>query len=175
MEAKSNRTLAIASGKGGVGKTVVTANLAICLAQQLCQKQGSVVAIDLDLGCGNLNACLGVRSNNGNINNFLLNQETSLKGILTPTGQESLQVICSSYSGAHGIQLSHDQKRELLAEVGTLDADFVLMDLGAGISTDVLDLFLGASEKIVVITPESPLSSQRLRFPQDSNPSLVVA
>ena len=155
MEAKSNRTLAIASGKGGVGKTVVTANLAICLAQQLCQKQGSVVAIDLDLGCGNLNACLGVRSNNGNINNFLLNQETSLKGILTPTGQESLQVICSSYSGAHGIQLSHDQKRELLAEVGTLDADFVLMDLGAGISTDVLDLFLGASEKIVVITPES--------------------
>ncbi len=155
VEVKRSRTIAIASGKGGVGKTVITANLAIFLAQKIRQEKGSVVAIALDPGCGNLNACLGVRSSNGNINNFLLNQETSLRGILTPTQQENLQMICSSYSGFPQINLSHYQRKQLLAEVSNFDADFVLMDLGAGTSTDVLDLFLGASERIVVITPES--------------------
>ncbi len=53
----------MASGKGGVGKTVLTANLAISLAQRLrASGGGKVIAVDLDLGCGNLNTCLGVRS-----------------------------------------------------------------------------------------------------------------
>ena len=57
MKPSNSRTIAIASGKGGVGKTVITANLALSLAQQFRGKTGSVVAVDLDLGCGNLNAC----------------------------------------------------------------------------------------------------------------------
>lgn len=149
------RTIAVASGKGGVGKSVVTANLAICLAQQLSVQGGSVVAIDMDLGCGNLNACLGVRSPNGNINHYLSNQESSLTKVLTPTEKSNLKMICSSYSGSPEIQLSDDQKEDLMAEINSLPADFVLIDLGAGISSNVLDMFLAGTDKVIVTTPES--------------------
>ena len=149
------RTVAIASGKGGVGKTVVTANLSLSLAQQFGKRNRPVVAIDLDLGCGNLNACLGVRSPNGTINSFLSRKVSSLQHILTPTQQKHLHVICSSYSGSPEMALTDSLKKELLEEASALEASWVLMDLGAGTSADVLDLFLGATEKIIVITPEA--------------------
>ena len=150
-----NRTIAVASGKGGVGKSVVTANLAVCLAQQLSVQGGSVVAIDMDLGCGNLNACLGVRSPNGSINRYLSDPEASLTKVLTPTEKSNLKMICSSYGGSPEIELSDDQKEDLMAGIKSLPADFVLLDLGAGISSDVLDMFLGSTDKVIVITPES--------------------
>ena len=155
VQPSKSRTIAIASGKGGVGKTVITANLALSLAQQFRGKTGSVVAVDLDLGCGNLNSCLGVRSPNGTINNFLLNKVSDLEQILTPTEQENLQMICSSYSGTPEMKLEEELKKELLNGLGNLDANYVLVDLGAGTAPEVLDFFLGASEKIVVITPEA--------------------
>ena len=148
-------TVAIASGKGGVDKTVVTANLSLSLAQQFGKRNGPVVAIDLDLGCGNLNACLGVRSPNGTINSFLSKKVASLDQILTPTSQKHLHMICSSYSGSPEMALTDSAKKELLDKAGALEASWVLMDLGAGTSVDVLDLFLGATEKIIVITPEA--------------------
>ena len=150
-----NRTIAVASGKGGVGKTVITANLAVGLAERLSSSADSVVAVDLDLGCGNLNACLGVRSHRGTINNFLASRQLGLSEILTPTEQPNLQMICSSYSGAPEMELADGVKTGLLTEIRGLEAAFVLLDLGAGTSADVLDLFLGADERIMVITPES--------------------
>ena len=146
---------AIASGKGGVGKTVITANLSLSLAQQFGTRNRPVVAIDLDLGCGNLNSCLGVRSPNGTINSFLSRKVPSLRHILTPTPQKHLHMICSSYSGSPEMALTDSLKKNLLDEASALEASWVLMDLGAGTSGDVLDLFLGATEKIIVITPEA--------------------
>ena len=64
-------------------------------------------------------------------------------------------MICSSYSGSPERALTDSLKKELLDEASALEASWVLMDLGAGTSTDVLDLFLGATEKIIVITPEA--------------------
>jgi flagellar biosynthesis protein FlhG len=155
VQSRKARTVAIASGKGGVGKTIVTANLSLSLAQQFGKRSGPVVAIDLDLGCGNLNACLGVRSPNGTINSFLSKKVPSLHHILTPTPQKHLHMICSSYSGSPEMALTDSSKKELLDEASALEASWVLMDLGAGTSVDVLDLFLGATEKIIVITPEA--------------------
>jgi flagellar biosynthesis protein FlhG len=156
VKAPKTRTIAVASGKGGVGKSVVTANLSICLAQQLSvQGESSVVALDMDLGCGNLNACLGVRSPNGSINRYLSNQESSLTKIMTSTEQSNLEMICSSYGGSPEIELSVDQKKNLMSVISSLPADFVLLDLGAGISCDVLDMFLASTDKVIVITPES--------------------
>lgn len=150
----NNRTIAIASGKGGVGKTIITANLALSLAQRY-GSEASIVAVDLDLGCGNLNACLGVRSPNGTIDGFLTHKVSSLEQLLTPTHQSNLQMICSSYSGSPKTRLDEERKQSLLKQLNSLGANFTLIDLGAGTSEDVLDIFLGASEKIIVITPES--------------------
>ena len=155
MQPSKNRIIAIASGKGGVGKTVVTANLALALAQHFNPGAGSVVAMDLDLGCGNLNSCLGVRSPNGTIDQFIQKQVPSLKKVVTPTTQQNLEMICASYSGSHNDQLNGDSVDALFSGVKDLNANFVLVDLGAGTSEAVLDLFLGASERIIVVTPES--------------------
>ena len=154
MKLANNRTIAIASGKGGVGKTIITANLALSLAQRYGSK-ASIVAVDLDLGCGNLNACLGVRSPNGTIDGFLTNRVQNLQQLLTPTDQSNLRMICSSYSGFPNSRLDEDRKKSLLKQLNGLETNFTLIDLGAGTSEDVLDIFLGASEKIVVVTPES--------------------
>ena len=155
VQPRKARTVAIASGKGGVGKTVITANLSLSLAQQFGTRNRPVVAIDLDLGCENLNSCLGVRSPNGTINSFLSRKVPSLRHILTPTPQKHLHMICSSYSGSPEMALTERLKKNLLDEASALEASWVLMDLGAGTSGDVLDLFLGATEKIIVITPEA--------------------
>ena len=64
-------------------------------------------------------------------------------------------MICSSYSGTPEMKLDDELKEELLNGIGNLDASYVLVDLGAGTSPEVLDFFLGAGEKIVVITPEA--------------------
>lgn len=152
---KTHRTIAIASGKGGVGKTVITANLGLALARQLPKSDAYIVAMDLDLGCGNLNSCLGVRSPNGTINSFLLGKIPTLRPLLTPTAEENLRLISASYSGTPDVHLEPASRQMLLSEIEALKADFVLLDLGAGTSDDVLDLFLGARERIVVITPES--------------------
>ena len=64
-------------------------------------------------------------------------------------------MICSSYSGSPEMALTDNLKKKLLDEASALEASWVLMDLGAGTSGDVLDLFLGATEKIIVITPEA--------------------
>ena len=146
--------VAIASGKGGVGKTIITANLALSLAQRY-GSEASIVAVDLDLGCGNLNACLGVRSPNGTIDGFLTHKVSNLEQLLTPTHQSNLQMICSSYSGSPKTRLDEERKQSLLKQLNSLGANFTLIYLGAGTSEDVLDIFLDASEKIIVITPES--------------------
>ncbi|MEE8348747.1 MAG: P-loop NTPase [Acidobacteriota bacterium] len=154
MKFANNRTIAIASGKGGVGKTIITANLALSLAQRY-ESKASVVAVDLDLGCGNLNSCLGVRSPNGTIDGFLSNKVQNLQQLLTPTHQANLQMICSSYNGSPSSRLDKERKKGLLTQLSGLGSQFTLIDLGAGTSDDVVDIFLGASEKIVVVTPES--------------------
>ncbi len=155
MQPPKNRIIAIASGKGGVGKTIVTANLALALAQHFRPGAGSVVAMDVDLGCGNLNSCLGVRSPNGTVNQFIQKQVSSLKKVVTPTTQQNLEMICASYGRSHNDQLNGDSIDALFSGVRDLNANFVLLDLGAGTSEAVLDLFLGASERIILVTPES--------------------
>lgn len=151
----SNRTIAIASGKGGVGKTFVTANLALSLSQQMGEKSGKVVAVDLDIGCGNLNTTLGVRTPNGTINDFLLNRVTALDAVLSPTGRKNLQLVSCSYSGLTDFTIDSKVKNRLIDAIRKLDASFTLMDLAAGTSPEVLDFFLAAEERIVVINPES--------------------
>src|SRR5262245_3846393 len=103
------RLVAFASGKGGVGKTVCTANLALHLAEH-----GNVLSVDMDLGCGNLNTGLGVRVVPHSINDFLESKIPELAPLKTATAHPALQLICCSYNPIEKTTLTPEQKVRLL-------------------------------------------------------------
>src|SRR5262245_14047758 len=146
-----NRIIAFAGGKGGVGKTVCTANLAYHLAQH-----HKVLAVDLDLGCGNLSASLGFASASHSINDFIAGYFKGLSSLKTTTTLQNLQFISCSSIPVEKTLLTPEQKEDLLKNLRSDNADYVLLDLGAGVNDDILDFFAAADVRILVTTPEQP-------------------
>lgn len=143
------RTIAITSGKGGVGKTNFTANLAIALAQL----KKEILILDADLGLANLDVILGIRPKR-TLHQVVM-EKKELSDILV-TGPEGIKVI----PGATGIQeladLSFDLRECFLRKLSDMETRFdaLLIDTGAGLSQNVLSFCLAAGEVIVVTTPE---------------------
>ena len=152
--AKSKRltpasVFAITSGKGGVGKTNVVANLAAALTL----RKKRVMVIDADLGLANLDLFLGVRPVY-TLADFFTGL-VALDEIIIPNRDGILLL-----PGASGVQeitsLRHDQKIALLTELDALshEIDLVLVDTGSGISDAVTYFATSAQEIVVVVTPE---------------------
>ena len=152
--AKSKRAtppcvFAITSGKGGVGKTNVVANLAAALTL----RKKRVMVIDADLGLANLDLFLGVRPVY-TLADFFTGL-AALDEIIIPNRNGILLL-----PGASGVQkitsLRHDQKIALLTGLDALshEVDLVLVDTGSGISDAVTYFATSAQEIVVVVTPE---------------------
>ncbi len=141
----------IASGKGGVGKTVLSANLGVCLAAL----GRTVVLADLDLGGANLHTCLGVKNRNPGIGALAWRQENSLANLLVETRVDRLWFIPGDNLLPGTANLEYFVKRRILKELARLPADFVILDLGAGSSYNVVDFFLASSSGLLVIQPEA--------------------
>ena len=154
-DAQSSRpveVIGVASGKGGVGKTTVSTNLAVTLSQMGHQ----VLLLDADLGLANAQLALGTRAE------FNLSHVTAgtkrLQEILVPVRQ-GLQLI----PGASGVRsmaaLSIDQTEALIHSFEQLDTapDYLIVDVAAGISPGVLS-FMGACNRRVVVVKDDPAS-----------------
>lgn len=139
----------VTSGKGGVGKTNIAVNLAICLAQ--LGKQ--VVLLDADLGLANVDVMLGLTPQK---NLFHLFHETAtVNDILFPTPY-GFTILPASSGMSEMLTLSTGQKLELLEAVEDMEdeLDYLIVDTGAGINDNVLYFNMAAQERIVVLTPE---------------------
>ena len=143
------RTIAIASGKGGVGKTHLVTNLAIALADY----KKKVLVLDGDMGLANIDVLLGITPRY-NLQHVIMGDKT-ISDILV-TGPLGIQII----PGATGIQelanLEEEEREDLIDELSSLENQFdiILIDTGAGLSQGVLSFVLAANEVIVLITPE---------------------
>lgn len=151
---------AIGGGKGGVGKSLVTANLSICLALM----GHRVVTIDLDLGGANLHTCLGLSIPELTLSDFVSKKVSSLKELLIPTPIKNLQIISGAQDELGMANLKHLQKNKMLKYFRELDADFILFDLGAGTTFNTLDFFLAADRGILVVLPEPTSIENTYRF-----------
>ncbi|NLK46104.1 MAG: P-loop NTPase [Treponema sp.] len=138
----------IASGKGGVGKSLVSANLAIALAQA----GKRVVLVDLDLGASNLHLVLGHQAPKAGLGTFLTGS-SSFEEIIVPTDYANLMFIPgdSEIPGVSSIKVA--QKNMLIRKLQASKCDFLLIDLGAGTHLSVLDFFLLSPQGILVSAP----------------------
>lgn len=141
---------AIAGGKGGTGKTVITSNLGVGLAI-LGYK---VILIDGDLGGANLHLFFDITVPKRSLNDFLSGRVSSLEEVILPTQSNNLGLICGN-SGLMGVaNLPFKKKEKLIHHIVGLNADFILVDLGAGITHNILDIFGICHEPIIVCNPE---------------------
>lgn len=139
----------VTSGKGGVGKTAVTANLAYALAS--CGKK--VLILDADLGLANIDVVFGLTPKY-NLNHFFAGEQT-LDAIMVE-GPLGINILPAGSGIQNFIRLDSELKMRLLQGLDSMNTkfDFVLIDTEAGISENVTYFNTAAQEILVVTTPE---------------------
>jgi len=145
------RIWAIGGGKGGVGKSVVTTNLAVAVARTGAR----VAVVDADLGGANLHTMVGVSSPKRNLSDFIARRVSNLSEILTPTPIDNLWLVSGAKALLETANPNYSQKGKILNHIAKLDVDHVFLDLGAGTAFNVLDFFLVARKGVLVVVPEA--------------------
>lgn len=143
------RLISVTSGKGGVGKTNISANLAYLLSRM----NQETMILDADAGLANIDVILGI---NPPYNlSHVLNGERSLTDTLVE-GPGGVKIMPSASGIPEMTDLSRGQKLTLIDELNVLNNsfDFIFIDTGAGISSNVMYFNMAAREIIVVTTPE---------------------
>jgi flagellar biosynthesis protein FlhG len=149
---KNARVLAVASGKGGVGKSNVAANLAICLAAS----GKEVLLIDADLGLANLDIILNVKARHTLAH--VISGQRSLEEIVLK-GPAGIRLICGASGLTKMADLNEFQRQRLIQDMSQLErqVDVIVIDTGAGITRNVLS-FCDASDQTLVVTTPEPTS-----------------
>jgi flagellar biosynthesis protein FlhG len=145
------RIIAVGGGKGGVGKSTIAANLAVALGRL----GHRVTLVDADLGAANLHTMLGVLSPTCNLGDFLDRKVDTLDALKTPVLLPTLSLV-SGTSRPGAANLAKLDKLRMLDAIAHLDADCVVLDVGAGSSFNVVDFVAAADHKLLVLTPQLP-------------------
>ena len=146
---RTAQTIAVTSGKGGVGKTNFSANLALTLARS----GKRVILLDADLGLANLHVLFGVSP--AYRLEHVIRGEKALSEILCPVA-EGVSLIAGGSGVSELANLTETERRRFVTSLSALDAqaDIILIDTGAGLSKNVLAFVLAAEEVILITTPE---------------------
>ena len=141
--------IAITSGKGGVGKTNIVANLGYSLSR----RGRKVLILDADFGLGNLDVLLGLAPKY-NLSHVIAGQKTVQEIIMEGPG--GMTILPASSGIEEMTKLTDAQKKQILDELDRLllEKDVLLIDTAAGISTNVMYFNSAAREVIVVVSPE---------------------
>lgn len=140
---------AVGGAKGGIGKTILSANISAGLAS-LGKR---VIAVDLDLGGANLHLHLGVKFPPLTLQHYFKNGKP-LNELCLDTAVKNLKIIAGDSSNLGMADILAGQKKKLIKNLQELQADYVVIDLGGDTSYDVVDFFLAADERIAVTAPE---------------------
>jgi flagellar biosynthesis protein FlhG len=149
LRSKFARSIAVTSGKGGVGKSSIAANLAI----QLAQSGERVLVVDADLGLANVDTILGICPRY-NLRHLVFGERT-LDEVIEP-GPMGIRVLTGGSGISELVNISEQRRRKLI--VGLAEAassvDWIVIDTGAGIGRNVMAFLSAVDDVIVVTTPE---------------------
>lgn len=153
--------ISVASGKGGVGKSVVAANLAFALARRGKQ----VVLADLDIGGSDAHVLVGLLHPTLTMTDFLDHRVKYLDELALPLPlHPSLRIIAGTGDTLATANMSYSQKKRLIRTFQDVHADVIVADIGAGTSYHALDFFLMADHHLAVATPDPTSVLDLYRF-----------
>jgi len=154
--------ISIASGKGGVGKSVVAASLGLLLAR----RRKHVILADLDVGGANLHILFGQMNPPRTLTDFLERREESLESVLQSPlpALPNLTLLAGTGDTLGTANPAYATKKKLIRHLKGLTADVILIDVGAGTNYHALDFFLMADVHVAVATPDPPSVLDVYRF-----------
>src|SRR3989339_1095346 len=146
----SSRIITIGGGKGGVGKSTVAAGIAI----QLAELKKQVILVDADLGGANLHLCMGIRYPERSLSDFISGAIPDIHNVVINTPVPLVRLI-SGASGIYGLtNPSFSHKHNMLSGFKKLNADYIIVNVGAGSDENNIDFFSLAENGIIVVTNE---------------------
>ena len=150
VQVARSRIVTVGGGKGGVGKSIVALNLAATLAQQ----GQRVVIADMDLGAANQHLLLGLSNPGPGLQALLDKSVEEAKDCLIETPVPNLRLLAGTSAVLGAANITHAEKVRLLQKLRALEADIVIIDVGAGVGYNMLDFFGLGSCKLLVTTPQ---------------------
>lgn len=155
------KIVVVGGGKGGVGKTCLSANLAV----EIARKGWRVVVVDADLSCSNLELVLGSKSPRRLDDFFYQRGSKDLESVVCDTRYDNLKIVSGTTGLREVANPKYQQKQALIRGLKRLDADVVIVDLDAGAHLTTLDFFLMTDTNgILVITPERTSIDSAFKF-----------
>ncbi len=150
IKKKTAKVVAFASGKGGVGKTALTASMAI----ELGKMGKKVVVVDADFGGPDLHEWVGVSRPSVTLNSFFTYRNINFDHLLTETPYENVKLISGEVGRIEHANPRFFKRQKFLRQLHSLDADFVFVDLSPGVAYQTVDVFLACDEGIIITVPE---------------------
>jgi flagellar biosynthesis protein FlhG len=145
---RKTRIITVTSGKGGVGKTNLSVNMALAFAR-LGKK---VVVMDADLGLANVNVMLNMIPKY-NLYHVIKKQKT-IHEILVET-EYGISIVAGASGFSQIANMGEQERHDFISELDTLSfADIIIIDTSAGVSSNVLDFIAAADDAIIITTPE---------------------
>lgn len=158
--AKQPHIWAVGGGKGGVGKSFISANLGLALG-----KLGKrVVLVDLDLGGANLHTCLGISDSDKTLSDYLTGKISDINDLVSKTETDHVGMISGAADSLQIANLKYFQKAKLLRNLKRIDTDYVILDLGAGTAFNTLDFFVQAERGLISVMPDPTSIENTYRF-----------
>lgn len=148
--------VAVGGGKGGVGKSIVSANLAATLAQFGYR----VLVVDLDLGCSNLHSHFGVSMPKRSLVDFLITKNAAFRDVILPAPVQGVAFVAGGREEAWAEYLDQPTDyllplwQALLTSRQQFKVDIIVLDLGAGTHRHTMDFFSAAHLGLVTVLPE---------------------
>ena len=152
--------VAVGGGKGGIGKSLLSANLSMLLGR----RGARVTLFDADLGGANAHTCLGLPAPAKSVADFLRRQTDVLDDIAAVTPYSNLRLISGALDWMQAANPRPAEKARLGDALLRLDTDVLVIDLGAGTSLHTIDFFLLADRGIVALIPEPTAIENAYRF-----------
>ncbi len=150
------RKIAIASGKGGVGKTTITVNLSIVMGQL----GAKVLAMDTDVAMANLSMVFGMKSVPITLHDVLRGEADILDALYD--GPAGIKIVPSGLSLASYRRIDPEKLESILKKIEK-PYDYILLDTPAGIEANVLSVLAVVDEVIIVTTPDKPSVANALK------------